>query len=118
MGADQPLAPIHNPRSGAVSLGHFGRSSSTWRRHSLRSTDVRMKKSSSHWTRRWGEMDSNYRSPVRWAGDFRRAPAEIAVFEVAGMAVALQRGTLPPARARGNKMADSSVREGLAEPRR
>jgi hypothetical protein len=65
MGADQPLAPIHNPRSGAVSLGHFGRSSSTWRRHSLRSTDVRMKKSSSHWTRRWGEMDSNYRSPVR-----------------------------------------------------
>jgi hypothetical protein len=42
---------------------------------------------------------SIYRSPVRWAGDSgRRAPTAIAVFEVAGTAVALQRGPAPRAR--------------------
>jgi hypothetical protein len=41
--------------------------------------------SGSHVTRRWREMDSNYRSPCVWAGDSgRRVLAAIAVFKLAG----------------------------------
>jgi len=48
----------------------------------------------SHLTPRWREKDSNPRSPRVMGGDLgRQVPALIAVFELAGTAVALQRGT-------------------------